>query len=456
MNNQAVNSINGADIRRIPQYPLAALIIATALLAGGCADSFSTRYERIDADRVRPLAMVFEPAEAAPGDTVKVKAWWAGRPVTSVWWGMSFNYVFNILGVDTAIDTFSLLSSAWAVAGSDTLVPAADSAGITYATAAFVIPPDIIRDNITVSGQMLAALPQEFTAAVPQELAADPALIADMAELTALMYTINIDSLLLLDSVTLEDVGLDSSLTASLAAFAGSLTGAAADPRSLLMLLKQVRDQEDTRRQAAKLAQMLTVRIKILVRANEIYKGESYFSVRYTSAMRYNPYAFPNTNPAVDWIGVYRVKNPNLQFFYPGSRTDYDTLFYLYRREWADTIAGDSVELLPGGYSYFLAAHINPLSRDTAMTLNDTVGVEEHFFDWMYRIDDPLPGVHPDSLMVINNIGADSTVRLYPPVDRRMRHFTVMLTVYDWYIGERLRPRGFAFQSVQGVFAFRQ
>jgi hypothetical protein len=170
--------------------------------------------------------------------------------------------------------------------------------------------------------------------------------------------------------------------------------------------------------------------------------------------MRFNRYAYVNTNPVVDWVGVYRVKNAALQFFYPRSRADYDTLFYLYCREWGDSAFGDTIGIFPSGYSYFLAAHMSPQSLDTAMTINDVIGVEDHFFDWMYRNDDFLPGVPPDSLIVVNNVAADSTVRFFPPVDRRMMHFTVYCTVYDWYLGERLRPRGFTFVEARGVLRF--
>jgi len=105
------------------------LIALCVILHISCVDPFSTRYERIDADRVRPIALVFEPAEAAPGDTVTMNVWFAGEPVTDLNWTASFDYIFNQFGIDTALDTFSLVSSMYYVAGSDTLIPAADSLG---------------------------------------------------------------------------------------------------------------------------------------------------------------------------------------------------------------------------------------------------------------------------------------------------------------------------------------
>ena len=62
----------------------------TALLWLECAD-FPTSYSRIESNKVRLLDFIYEPAEASPGDTVLLKAVFAGKPVTAeqLTWEMS-------------------------------------------------------------------------------------------------------------------------------------------------------------------------------------------------------------------------------------------------------------------------------------------------------------------------------------------------------------------------------
>jgi hypothetical protein len=84
-------------MKHCPFKPLAGCILFFLLLVlVGCTD-FPTTYDRIDDDRVRVLDFVYDPAEAAPGDTVSCTAYFAGIPVDTndISWHVSWNMVAN-------------------------------------------------------------------------------------------------------------------------------------------------------------------------------------------------------------------------------------------------------------------------------------------------------------------------------------------------------------------------
>ena len=76
--------------------------------------SFPTSYDRIEPDKVRLLDFIYEPAEAAPGDTVSVKAIFSGKKIMpeDLTWKISYTVVTNLYGVNTALDTHLLEQNA--------------------------------------------------------------------------------------------------------------------------------------------------------------------------------------------------------------------------------------------------------------------------------------------------------------------------------------------------------
>jgi hypothetical protein len=48
------------------------IIVTTILLVSSCSD-FPSRFSRLDGDKIRPLAIICDPPEAMPGDTVRVR-----------------------------------------------------------------------------------------------------------------------------------------------------------------------------------------------------------------------------------------------------------------------------------------------------------------------------------------------------------------------------------------------
>jgi hypothetical protein len=84
------------------------LFITSAVLLGalGCTNMFSTSYERVDPDMTRLIDFIYEPADAAPGDTVTLTAIFAGRkiPLENITWRVSFNTVVDPYGTTKAFD----------------------------------------------------------------------------------------------------------------------------------------------------------------------------------------------------------------------------------------------------------------------------------------------------------------------------------------------------------------
>ena len=84
-------------------------IYIVALLFLGCS-TFPTSYNRIESDKVRLIDFIYEPSEAAPGDTVTIKAIFSGKEITpeELSWKVSTRVVKNIYGMDTAFDIHPL------------------------------------------------------------------------------------------------------------------------------------------------------------------------------------------------------------------------------------------------------------------------------------------------------------------------------------------------------------
>ncbi|MBD3317886.1 MAG: hypothetical protein GF344_19040, partial [Chitinivibrionales bacterium] len=87
--------------QRTPPF-LAGLMI-TALSLVTCSD-FPTRYERIENNRVSVLDFVYcnladtTLAEGAPGDSMKLTAYFSGEQVKNIKWSVSFDVARDVAG----------------------------------------------------------------------------------------------------------------------------------------------------------------------------------------------------------------------------------------------------------------------------------------------------------------------------------------------------------------------
>jgi hypothetical protein len=140
-------------------------LIVFALVGIQCGQ-FPTRYERIEPDALRSIGFVYKPyAEGAPGDIIRVGAYFAGEKVVSISWQMSYTHIVDpYSGTDTVADiaglpVFDLVS--W--------LP--DSVSM-----AFVVPDSAFFLTRAITSQTLdllrSQLPQSMRLMTQQDLAA--------------------------------------------------------------------------------------------------------------------------------------------------------------------------------------------------------------------------------------------------------------------------------------------
>lgn len=436
--------MDGNNMKKKPGTLVCTALFLAALFSG-CGLNFPTRYERIETDRVRSLGFVFDPAEAAPGDTVRLVSYYAGETVDSVHWRISLDYRFDLFGNDTALGTMSLLDTI-GIDGSDSLVTGVEGL-YDAASVQCVIPRDFIRSASIIPDNWYNLLPEPVRDSLPdwlKDLSKDD--LIDFVELLSYSAPEQLDTLMALIA-----------------------TGEGPVPSEALGLVGM-------------LAQLFTAPFVVSCDAwsgGYRYETRSQYMVRYNRLLSPNlasidsslDFVKVNHNPRIEWIGVYKVKKDGLYSFDPvkdGNEYDY-VLYCLYQdgslippgtdTVWLDDgtfiVETDTVPL-EKGCSYFLAADSGAAWKDTSVVVTTEgvdVAVEELYYDWFYQ-PEMVRGVKPDSIMVINNGFRGNTAALFPPVEtaRDTYEFSLWVVAYDVLLGDRLRPRGFTFCAAEGVF----
>ena len=384
------------------------LLILPVLLPG-CGINFSTRYDRVEENRVRPLAFVFDNrgfAEGAPGDTVACTAYFAGETVQTIEWTVATSLVIDQFGRDTFADTVSLDKYLLPGSYDEHYGGATDSVRFR-----FVLPPDIIRNQFSADQTIADLLPAGVADSLLPETvrALSPSALIDLVEL-----------------------------------FAGGVDTAAVTAPPTVNLPDSVVAMLPV------LLQAFTVDMKLFARVNGSYRVESTFTVRYNTRLhRLVPGIPVNRNPVVEWIRCYRVTKNPVVFDPLADRNIIDTVFRLFPE--TDTI------LIEPGYHYFFVADSAVASRDSAVSLTDPAlqrRPEELSYEWFFENADAGFGGATDSLMLLENAFRGPSVTLLPSVDVRLRDFTLWLVTYDSFLGEKLRPTGFSFRTVHGSFTY--
>jgi hypothetical protein len=218
------------------------------------------------------------------------------------------------------------------------------------------------------------------------------------------------------------------------------------------------------------------------------------FTIRYNSRLRNTPFAEfapVNRNPAVRWIGVYKVEDFNGMSFSPQD-TAYEgkyTMTYLYNEQFPWKV-NDTI-VIEKGYAYFLGADSGTVTysmhagdsmmvdgrlvrfaKDTVFTDSvldkRIVGVDSagrlryddeiYYYNWQYQpwldsVTEPL-----DSLFVIVGAGAGGgqppIVRFLPSLDKKMSSAHLWVSVYDNIFGELNRPVGFTVRNLDMYFKY--
>jgi hypothetical protein len=383
------------------------LLIACVVIATGCGVQFSTHYDRIEENRVRNLAFVYDNhglAEGAPGDTVQCAAFFSGEPVTSVEWTVTTSLIINSFGADTFADTVSL--DRYILPGTYREFFGGETDSVQFK---FRIPDNIISAQFDENSTIGALLPPGMAdTLLPEAIRAIKPL--DIIE-------------------TIESFSAASGSSSPLPAVL---------PDSIVRALPS-------------LFQVLTVNMRLFATINGHYRVESTFSVRYNA--RFNaimPVLPVNHNPVVHWIRCYRIKAERI-IFDPVNDSDLiDTVYRCYPEQ--DTI------LIDVGYHYFFVADSAVASLDSGYSMTDPSSsrqLEMLSYEWFYQNIDTVDG-SLDSLMVLDNAFGGSSVELLPSVETRLAHFNLWLVTYDSFLGEKLRPVGFEVKCIKGIFAYSE
>lgn len=388
-------------MKRCAEY----IVLAVAIFATSC--DIPTPFTIVDDTKVRLIDFIYEPAEASPGDTVTMRALFAGRKVSpgDIDWSISCKVLKNVAGVDTAYDIKPLDGTVDSCFFSDQT---------SCISVRFVVPGNCMTQSPMVRENMAALFSSGFQAMLPEGF--------DGASLDK--------TLMMVDSLSKVVASAD---TQSLQAFSDIMPDLVA--------------------QLPLLTQLLTVPIRIIADVAGEHRIESDFEVSYTRRFARLPGSglYRNNNPAIDSVGIYKVKGADLMSYDPGG--DGVEYFRLFGQ-------GDSTTVIPIdiGYSYFVEVAVG--GRDTVVTLGDIAGgapavkVEDLSADWMHQLNtDETSSFSIDQLMAIGGLG-DLYGILSPPQKESARHFTIWVQVTDSKLGVLNRSQGSTVAEVRGEFSY--
>ncbi|MBN1128053.1 MAG: hypothetical protein JXA71_03660 [Chitinispirillaceae bacterium] len=434
-------------------------LAATLLVVGFVAHctQFPTRYERIEPDALRSIGFTYEPyAEAAPGDTLTVRAYFGGEKVVSVEWTWSTDHVIDGYGTDTVLNITAL-----PVIGGASRLP--DSAEVS-----FVIPDSVFFTTRGLSprvyGAARAALPPGMASMPQQEHAAFLADLMAVDPSNPAAFVPFIDRW----GAAMGVSTLDDQALATILSIGGTLLRAFSAPAVLYATVTSETGK--------------TLKIK----------GD--FFIRYNRKLVGTPFSglLPvNRNPAIRWIGVYSVKGKGLVTFNPADPANADkfTLTYLYNELFPDSVR-DTIDI-DTGHSYFFAADSGNISytlpagtrvvaslsgSDTTWRILDADSViadtsidtyivpvspdsmvvesETWRYDWQYQNLDLDSVTKPlDSLFMLAGRGGTWIVGALPSLDPTMTHARIWVTVRDFFIDFN-RPTGITIRTCDVHFRY--
>jgi hypothetical protein len=376
------------------------IIICSVMFLIGCSE-FPTKYQRIDTNEYRVLDFVYEPAEAAPGDTVRVKAIFAGKKISpaDIDWKVSFNVIQNGYGtIDTAFDLKPINPSPVETHFSDKT---------TCMEFSIVIPSDIMYTS--------GGIPENWSTLISSDYK---------------------------DIVPAEYLGLSKS---QLLDTLGSLLNL--DPTILGLL---VVDKPELEKTIPLFCQFMAVRVRLFADIRNDHVVESDYTVRYNSHFSVSGIDVAvNSNPRIDSLGICKVA---------GNITDYN--FEENRHEFfrLDVPVGqERTILIDKNYSYFVKVFTN--APDTSRTLvdimNGTSQPEKLYSQWYYQLaDDETKDVSVNDFMDISD--TQLLEYLVPPSSKSIKNFTIWAQVYDDLLNENLRPFGSSLIEGRGKFEYTQ
>lgn len=372
--------------------------LAISLCIAACCNMFPSSLDRIESSEYRLLDMVYEPADAAPGDTVRVKAIFAGKVITAsdLDLSVSYNVVTSMYGTDTALDIQKL-----GVSPIETT--------FTDRTTCFVfsvpIPQNILQTSKQIPDNWQETVPQAFREFVPSEISK-----MSKSEMLATVSTI-----------------------------------ANASPEAIQMLTAS---QPDLIAALPAICQMLTVEMRLFAHIKNDYTIQSDYSVRYNSKFSKIPNCkiFSNTNPAIDSIGIYKV---------PGTTSSFDSTKSGIEFTRLDCIDSSKTILIEKDFTYFVRVFTNP--PETTQTIDNVVAdsscLEQLSCFWFYQQNDENDEVGFQKYMGIENSGK-LIEKIIPAADSRIDECTLWPQVSDYKTNELFRPTGSSIKEARVKFEY--
>lgn len=378
------------------------LLLLLITLLSGCGVNLPDQFENVE--KLRSLAITFDNhgyAEASPGDTVRMRAYFSGENVTSAQWWVSTQLISGVFGRDTFVDSVPLQQ--FIVPGSYTEFFQGNTDSLTFD---FKIPSDLIRKQFDLSKPVSTLLPASIDDSVKQKLSSFT--IGQVFDIIDLASTPGLFSMVKTDTL-----------------FGGMLT-----KQNLNLIL-----------------QVFSIQIRVSGIINGYYRLKTLYTVKYNSNMKKAGLDVEvNRNPVIENVKLYKVS---------GSKSSFDPKSSDIKKVYDLSGVSDTI-YIEKGYSYFLRASVDESLIDTSFDFLAGHDKKELFYyKWFYRNNDKLSDIAMDNLMKIALPTLDSnTVKMYPSLDKRMEHFSIWLAVYDDLYGVGLRPRGHAFKAMDGVFKY--
>jgi hypothetical protein len=325
-------------MKRILSITVAAV---AALAISGC-EQFSTSYERIDDSEFRMLKYIWDPADAAPGDTVTLTAVFAGKEAdlkNDLHWWVSFDVIRDLYGTTTVVKSVPLDS----VATSRLVAFSPHTRAIEFK---IPVPPDIVKNSPSIPDAWAEMIPAGLKEMIPPALEVlTKTQIVDIIE----QYAAGVNS-------------IDEN-----------------DKATIIPIL-----------------QYFTVPIRVSTNHNI---GKYPHTITSTQYIRYNnkfkAAGIPvNTSPKADSIVVYKVKGGDVSNIDNKSGLVYETIRL--------DDSGNSEIVVQSGYSYFLDAITSNI--DTTTTMFGNRMPEKHEIFRQFQLDkEETAGIHSSKFMSINN-----------------------------------------------------
>jgi len=379
-------------------------LVASLINFMGCAD-FPEKYENVvDGEKIRPFAIVLNPPEAAPGDTVSVslRMYDAGKNYDIEW----------ELGLKYQVDNYDNFQSASRIldleSGNMKINESED--GLEFS---FVVPTE--DKNPLVLSDMIPDVIREESELTSEE----------KSELESLGIT-NLSS------------GLKREDLLKLLDKASSLPNDFSPLVDNFVALIQLKAKVTSPRFELDVIKNLTVRY-----SNKLEKGNFISNV--------------NINPNIDSIGIIRVHSSGITDIKDIKNHTSDTVFFTTTTDNNDSSPEYDTLNARDDYSYFvIAASVG--SEQSYRSPKEKVHKEEIYYQWFYtNIDDTNTGWEDLITLNIDDSPGDlPVVALTIPKNKDMHHFTLRATAIDWRVEwGALTSRGLDHKVIYGYFNFQ-